>query len=312
MIGTAARRSAGMLAVLIIASLTSFLLVQLAPGDAANTVARYRAGIGASPEQVDQIREELGLNEPLINQYGDWLSGVLSGDLGISIRTGDPIVDEVAARLPVTLLLAGGAAVLSLLLAIPMGVIGATRPGGRADRILRLLALTWVSTPEFWLGFLLVLVFSLTLRLTPTFGMSGIDAMILPWVALSLRYAGSLSQVIRTTLRSTLINLYITTAYAKGLSSRQVIWRHAVPNVMVPILAVFGTMLGQMISGAILVEVIFSWPGLGSYYVDSVAFRDLPAIQATVLIFAAIFVFINLVVDIAQAAIDPRLRTSRA
>ena len=312
MIGTALQRFAGTLAVLVIASFTSFLLVQLAPGDAANTVARYRAGIGASPEQVEQIREQLGLNEPLLAQYGAWLSGVVTGDFGISIRTGDPIVEEVATRLPVTLQLALGAAVLTLLLAVPIGIVGATRPGSRLDRLLRFISLTWVSTPEFGLGFILILVFSLTLRLTPTFGMTGLEAMILPWVTLALRYAGSLSQVLRTTLRSTLSQLYVTTAYAKGLRTRGVIRRHALPNVVVPMLAVFGTMLGQMISGAIVVEVIFSWPGLGSYYVDSVAFRDLPAIQATVLIFAAIFVFINLVVDIAQAAIDPRLRMARA
>lgn len=308
MIGTALQRLAGTLAVLIIASFTSFLLVQLAPGDAANTVARYRAGIGASPEQVEQIREELGLNEPLLTQYGTWLTNLAQGDFGISIRTGDPIVEEVATRLPVTLQLALGAAVLSLLLAVPIGIVGATRPGSRLDRALRFISLTWVSTPEFGLGFLLILIFSLTLRLTPTFGMTGPEAMILPWVTLALRYAGSLSQVLRTTLRSTLAHLYVTTAYAKGLRTRDVIRKHALPNVIVPMLAVFGTMLGQMISGAIIVEVIFSWPGLGSYYVDAVAFRDLPAIQATVLIFAIIFVLINVGVDVLQMLIDPRIR----
>lgn len=305
------KRGLGTLAVLFIASFISFLLVELAPGDAANTVARYRAGIGASPEQVAQIRAELGLDQPLLLQYGRWLSGLVQGDLGTSIRTGAPIGDEVANRLPVTLLLAAGAAILCLILAVPMGIIGAIRPGSRPDRLLRFIALTWVSTPEFFLGFVLILIFSIGMRLTPTFGMAGPSALILPWITLSLRYAGGLSQVIRTTLRSTLANLYVTTGYAKGLNTRQVVIGHALPNVFVPVMAVFGTMLGQMISGAIVVEIIFSWPGLASYYVQSVAFRDLPAIQATVLVFAAIFVLINLVVDMAQALVDPRIRTAR-
>lgn len=308
MIRTILQRFAGTVAVLIVASVISFLLVQLAPGDASNTVARHRAGIGASPEYVAQVRRELGLDEPLAAQYLQWLAGVSRGDLGVSIRTGRPIAAEIATRLPVTLLLAAGAALFSLLVAIPIGVIGALRPGSRIDRILRTVALTSVSVPEFWLGFMLILVFSLTLRLTPTFGMSGIQAMILPWVTLGLRYAGSLSQVIRTTLRSTLSNLYVTTAYAKGLRTPAVIARHALGNVFVPVIAVFGTMLGQMISGAIVVEIVFSWPGLASYYVDSVAFRDLPAIQAAVLVFAAVFVLLNLVVDVCQVVVDPRMR----
>lgn len=301
-------RLVSMAAVLVIVSVISYLLILLTPGDAATTMARQRAGVGATPELVAQIREDLGLDQPLVVQYARWMSAVVRGDLGESLRTRRSIAADIALKLPVTLLLAGGAAVLTLLIAIPAGALAAIRPGTKIDRTIRAAAFIGVSSPTFWVGFLLVLVFSLSLRITPTFGIGGIQSMILPWITLALPFAGSLSLLVRTTLRSEMAKLYATTAYAKGLQTRGVVLGHALPNVLVPLVAVFAAQLGQMIAGAILVEIIFAWPGLGTYFVNSVSFRDIPAIQASVLIFAAFFIGLNALADVAQVWLDPRIR----
>ena len=297
-----------MAAVLAVVSVISYLLILMTPGDAATTMARQRAGVGASAELVAEIRKEIGLDQPVPVQYARWISGVARGDFGISLRTRRSISADIAARLPVTLLLAGGAAVFALVIALPLGAISAMRSGSRVDRAVRTLAFVSVSSPTFWVGFVLVLVFSLKLRLTPTFGMTDISSMILPWIALGLPFAGSLCLLIRTMLRSDLARLHTTTAYAKGLRTRGVVVRHALPNVLPPVVAVFGAQLGLMISGAILVEIIFAWPGLGSYFLSSVSFRDIPAIQASVMVFAAFFIVLNALADVTQRLLDPRMR----
>lgn len=312
MVNYAARTVTATVVVLLVVSLVSFSLTLFAPGDAATTVAAQRAGPGASVQQVERVRAELGLDDPLPTQYARWATGVVRGDLGVSSRTGRPISGEVAARLPATLFLAAGSAALATVAGLATGSAAALSGSGTGRFLLRLGALVGVSVPGFWLGYLSIDVFAERLRLLPTSGWSGPVSWVLPWAVLAVPAAGVLSRVVAVALRGAIAQPYVVAARARGSSPRAILLRDALPNAAGEVLSVAGTLAGGLLVGTLVVEVIFGWAGIGGYFVEAVGFRDIPAIQACVLLFAGGYVLVNRTVDLLHALVDPRARRTEA
>ncbi|MGH3615920.1 MAG: ABC transporter permease [Pseudonocardia sp.] len=306
------RQLANTAVVLIAASIAAFALALLAPGDAARSIAIGRAGPGATDGQVAAIREQLGLDDPGYVQYARWLGGALTGDLGTSVRTGRPITGELIERLPATLFLAAGAGVIALVVGVCIGVAGAVlrRVGPRS--VLRIGALLGVSVPNFWLSYILILVFAESLGLLPTSGQRGPASWIMPWTVLALPVAGVLSRIVAVSLREALDQPYVVAAQARGSSPWSIIARDGLAGAAGSILSVSGLQLGILVSGTLIVEQIFAWPGIGDYFVDAASFRDIPALQAAVLVFAVGFVTMNRLADLAHGLVDPRLRIPAA
>jgi peptide/nickel transport system permease protein len=297
-------------------SVVIFLLMKLIPGDAAQVLA----GPSATREEVELIREDLGLNEPLLVQYGKWLTRAVRGDLGRSIELKAPVTTMVLERFKNTAILAGASMVLAVVLGVSAGVISATRPLSLFDRLAMVGALFGNSMPTFWLGLVLILVGSLGLRLFPSNGMYDIRSpgglpdllhhLVLPSITLAGVSAAILARVTRSSMLEVINREYVTTARAKGLSDRRVIWGHALKNAMLPVVTVMGVQLGYLLGGSILVETVFSWPGLGLQLFRAISSRDLPLVQGGVMLVSAIFVFLNLAIDLLYAFLDPRVRYS--
>jgi peptide/nickel transport system permease protein len=289
-------------------SLISFTLLNLAPGDPARILLRLQQpGTEPPREAVLALRQELGLDDPLPLRYGRWLLGAVSGDLGKSYRSGQPVVVELAQRLPATLMLAGASLALAVLIAIPLGVFAAVRPGSPVDGLSRLLALLGAAVPSYLLALLLILVFGVTLQWLPTIGYGTLQQLVLPALALA---AGSSAQLMRLTRASMLEVVqqdYVRTARAKGLREQRVIGVHAFKNALLPVITVLGMNLGYLLGGTVIVEIIFSWPGVGKYAIDAIFLRDYPVIQGFVLYMAVIFLLVNLMVDMTYRWLDPRL-----
>jgi peptide/nickel transport system permease protein len=302
------KRLAGSVAVLVAASLLAHFLIYLAPGDPAVVILRSRIGRLPTPEEVAQLRSEYGLEQPPLLQYATWAGRAMRGDLGYSIRTDTPVVKEISTRIGPTILLAVTTTLFTIVVGIPTGLIAAQKFNSFWDRMSRLVALLSVSIPNFWLAFLLILVFSINLGWLPTYGLRGIEYLILPVVSLGLAHAARLSRLTRSTLLQVRQQNYLQTARAKGLSERGVWLWHALPNVAVPLLTMVADQFSHIVAGSVIVETLFSLPGIGNYFVTAVKFRDLPVIQALVLLFAFVFVLINTITDIAYTLIDPRIR----
>jgi peptide/nickel transport system permease protein len=289
-------------------SLISFTLLNLAPGDPAGILLRLQQpGTEPPREAVLALRQELGLNDPLPLRYGRWLLGALQGNLGKSYRSGEAVTAELAQRLPATLLLAGTSLTLATLVGIPLGVFAAVWRGSPVDGLSRLLALLGAAVPSYLLALLLVLVFGVTLQWLPTIGYGSLPQLVLPALALA---AGSSAQLMRLTRASMLEVVqqdYVRTARAKGMGERRVIWFHALKNALLPVITVLGVNLGYLLGGTVIVETIFSWPGVGKYAIDSIFQRDYPVIQGFVLYMAVIFLVVNLLVDVTYRWLDPRL-----
>ena len=305
------RRVATALLVLAVASVAVFALVSLAPGDPAQIVAERRS-YGADRELVERVRAELGLDRPLPVRYLDWLGDVVRGDLGTSLRTNGEIASELRERTPTTVLLVAGATLFALVVGAGAGVLGALFPHGAHDRLSRLAALVAVSIPNFYAGALLVLLFAVTLRWLPAEGVGDPASWLLPCVTLGLASGAVLSRVVRVGLAEALASRYVTTARSRGRGHRGIVLRDALPNVAVPALTALATQVGVIVTGAIVIEAVFSWQGAAIYFLEAVKFRDFPVLQAWLLLFAALFVTINTAVDIAARAIDPRLRRAVA
>jgi len=280
-----------------------FLLLYVAPGDPVQEMVGERA----DPETIARLRRELRLDDPLHVQFGHYAGGVLRGDLGTSYITGRPIIGDIAERFPKTLLLAASAMVLAAITGITIGVASARRPGGWVDRLSLGAAYLGISFPVYWVGLLLILLFAVGLQWLPPSGYGGIRFMILPAAALGMRSIAFLARVTRSSMLEALSADYVRTARAKGLSERVVTMRHALRNAMIPIITVLGLDFGAYLTGSILTETVFSWPGLGRYVVNAIARRDLPAIQGAVLFLSAVFVLVNLLADLAYAKTDPRV-----
>lgn len=283
-----------------------FLLLYVAPGDPVQDMVGERA----DAETIARLRKELNLDEPVVKQFVLYAGGVLKGDLGNSYITQRPIIQDIAERFPKTLLLAGSAMLLASVLGITIGVLSARNPGGWFDRLGLGLAYLGISFPVYWVGLILILIFAVNLKWLPPSGYGGIEYLILPAFALGSRSIAFLARVTRSSMLEVLGGDFVRTARAKGLRERVVIGRHALRNAMIPIITVLGLDFGYYLTGSILTETIFSWPGIGRYVVNAIARRDLPAINGTVLFLSAVFVLVNLITDLAYAKADPRVAYS--
>lgn len=290
-------------------SFIAFCLANLAPGDPAQAYLTRILGQPAPTSAIIRMRHQLGLDRPLMVQYGDWLVHAAKGDLGRSYSTHGPVVAEIRHRLPYTLELAIPAALLALLIALPSGVISALYRNRLPDHVMRVVSLGGASVPSFWLALLLMLFFAVHLSLVPVAGRGGLDSYFLPVLTLALPTAAVLARFTRSTMLEALGEDYVRTARAKGLPGRLVVARHALRNAMIPVVTDFGTRLGHLIAGTVIVETIFVWPGLGKLTLDAVTDRDFPMIQGVVLFAGLAIAFINLVVDLSYTAIDARVRS---
>ncbi len=298
------RRLLYLIPVALAVSLLAFAIMHLAPGDP----AKLMAGENASPEELRLVERRLGLDQPLYIQYFTFARNLVLLDLGTSFRTGQPVREEILTRLPATLHLGGTALVMSVLAGIPIGIIAATRPYSAWDNIVMTLAMVGVSVPIFVLGYLLILVFANYLGLFPTFGRSGMTSVILPGVALATNSAALLARMTRSVMLEVLSEDYVRTARAKGLSSGVVLVRHALATASMPLITLVGLQLALIVSGTVVTETVFSWPGIGRFLINSVHARDFPAIQGTVVFIAVFIVLANLIVDLTYLWLDPRVR----
>jgi len=298
------KRLLSMIPVLIGISILLFFMLRMLPGDPAQVLA----GQMASPEEIATIRTQLGLDRPIYEQYLSYLGRLVRLDLGRSARTQNPVIEEIWARLPNTVLLAVVAISLACLLGIPAGIISAVRPYTWVDYAVTLGALFGISMPVFWLGMMLVVLFSVILRWLPAGGTGGWQHVVLPSVTLASFVVAFIARMTRSTMLETLAQDYTTTARSKGLKENVVVIKHALKNALIPIVTVVGLQFGLLLGGAVLTETVFAWPGIGRLIVDSILARDYPVIQGTILIFGLLYLLVNLAVDLAYAYIDPRIR----
>jgi peptide/nickel transport system permease protein len=262
----------------------------------------------ASPEDVRRFREAMGFNDPFFVQYGRFLGGALRGDFGQSIRHGESAFHLVAERMPATFELAGAALLLALVLSIPAGIISAVRRNTALDYVSTVVALLGQSMPTFWLGIMLILLFSVQFHLLPSSGRGTIEHLILPAVTLGLFTTARITRLTRSGMLEVLGQDYIRTARAKGVSNPPVVWKHALKNAAIPIVTIVGIELGTLLGGSVITETIFAWPGVGRLSVQAIANRDYPVVQAAVFLLATTFVVVNLLVDIIYTYLDPRIR----
>jgi peptide/nickel transport system permease protein len=281
-----------------------FLMVRLAPGDPAVLLA----GEFATPETLEAIRARYGLDRGLPEQFLIYLEALLRGDLGESARSRRPVLEELKTYFPNTLELASAAILVAVLTGIPLGILAALRPGSSLDLSVMVLALLGVSMPVFWFGLLAILIFSVGLGWFPVAGKGTLAHLILPAITLGINATALLARMTRGTLLEVLSQDYIRTARAKGLAERVVIFKHALRNALIPVVTVVGLEFGTLLSGAVITETIFAWPGLGQLLVGSILARDYPVVQGAVMLVAITFVLINLLVDLLYATIDPRVR----
>lgn len=281
-----------------------FILVRVLPGDP----ARLIAGLEASEEDVERIRELLGLNKPLYLQFIDYFTSLLRGDLGKSIKFGTPVINEIMARFPYTVQLAIVSELFAVLIGIPLGIISAIKPYSKTGYISTVVSLIGSSMPIYWLGLMLIALFSVQLKILPSHGAETPKHIILPALTLATLLMGNIVRITKASMVEAMESNHVITARSKGLSERVVILRHGLRNAMIPIVTIMGIQLGSLLGGAILTETVFAWPGIGLLLVDSIFYRDYPLIQGIIIFFATIFILLNIIVDILYAYIDPRIR----
>jgi ABC-type dipeptide/oligopeptide/nickel transport system permease component len=283
-----------------------FALLYIAPGDPVMEMVGERADSAT----IAQLRKQLHLDEPRPEQFVAYASGVLRGDLGTSFITGRPIARDIAERFPKTLELACAAMLLAVVLGISVGIVTAAHPGGWLDRFTLAFTYLGISFPVYWVGLILILVFAMILRWLPPSGTGGLAFLILPAFALGTRSIAFLARMTRSAMLEVLGSDYIRTARAKGLPRAAVLARHALRNALIPVVTVIGLDFGSYLTGSILTETVFSWPGLGRYVVNAIGKRDLPAIQGSILFLSVVFVVVNILADAAYATVDPRVEYS--
>jgi len=302
------RSAALLIPTLIGISLLAFGLAKLAPGDPATEFLRRTTDRPPTPTEVARVRIELGLDQPVVVQYARWAVHAVRGDLGVSYSTRRPVTTEITHRIPATLELAIPAALLALLIAIPLGMISAIHRNRVLDQIARVGSLAGASIPSFWLALLLIILFAVKLSWVPVAGRQSISSTFLPAFALAVTPAAGLARFTRSAMLEVLGQEYVTTARAKGLRERIIVRRHVVRKALIPVVTAFGISLGHLVAGAVIIESIFAWPGLGKLAVDAILQRDYPVIQGFVLYTGNAFVAINFLVDLSYAVIDPRVR----
>jgi ABC-type dipeptide/oligopeptide/nickel transport system permease component len=294
-----------MIPTILLTSLVVFLMLHLIPGDPASI---YLGENQATPERLEQIREQLGLNRPLYVQFGDFLLRAVQGDLGRSVQTNRPVIQEIGDRLPNTVALAVSAMALAMLLGITLGVLAGLRQNTWLDTTLMVAALAGVSIPVFWLGLLLILLFAVQLGWLPATGEGGWRGLVLPTVALAALSTATLARLVRASIIEVQGQDYVRTSRAKGLRQAAIVIRHALPNALIPVVTVIGLQFGNLLSGAVITESVFARVGLGKLVVDSIQNKDFPTVQGVILVLATIYVAVNLIVDLSYAVIDPRIR----
>ena len=283
--------------------LVTFLLLYVAPGDPVQAMVGERA----DPETLARLRAELRLDDPLPQQFAHYVKGVLTGDLGTSYITRRPILKDLLERFPATLRLAGAAMLFASVAGISIGIFGAWRPGTWADRVATFGAYLGVSFPVYWVGLILILIFAVNLRWLPPSGSSGLVYLILPAITLGMRSVAFLARMTRAAMQEVLQSDFVRTARAKGLNEGRVVLSHAFRNALMPVVTVLGLDFGSYLTGSILTETIFSWPGVGRYVLTAIDKRDLPAVQGSILFLSLLFVMVNLVTDLVYARVDPRV-----
>ena len=282
-----------------------FSLIHLIPGDP----ARQIAGENARPEDIIAVRKALGLDQPLWTQYITYVSHVIRGDFGRSFQTNEAVSKQIAERYPATIELAFGAMAVALIVAFPLGIISAIYRNSWIDNVARFFALIGVSMPSFWFGPLLIIAFAINHTWFPVSGREeGLRSLVLPAVTMGLALAAILTRMIRVSLAEELTQLYVTTAIAKGATRSKAIFRHALKNALIPVITVLALQFGSLLTGAIITEQIFSWPGLGRLLIQSINTRDYPQVQASILVIALTYIIVNFVSDLLYAVVDPRIK----
>lgn len=302
-----AKRLLSLIPVLMGISIITFLILRLTPGDPAEAYLRL-SQIPPTEAAVAAVRTELGLDRPLPVQYGEWLVKAVTLDFGKSYTTHRPVWDEMVLLIPATAELAGASLLITLVTSIPMGIFSALNKDGWFDNSCRVIAFVSAATPNFWLGFMLMYFFALKLDLLPTLGRDSWENLILPAVTLSFSYIATYIRLLRTSMLENMDQPFVLYARARGLKESWVIGRHVLKNAMLPLVTALGMSIGYLLSGSVIVENVFAWPGVGRFCVTAILNRDYPVVQCFVMMMAVIFVMANLLVDIAYAWLDPRIR----
>ena len=299
------KRLLALIPVILGVTLLVFMIMQLAPGDAAKLIL----GESATQEQVEELREEMGLNDPAVVQYGRYMLNFVQGDLGTSYSTKRPVAEEVFSRFPYTFNLSIVAGVVSILLAIPLGILAAVKQNTLFDNVSMIVSLIGVSMPIFWLALLLVLCFSLKLGWFPVQGAESWKSYVLPAISLGFMNMAAIARTTRSSMLETIRQDYIRTARAKGVSKRQVIVKHAFKNALIPTITVCGIQLGQLLGGSVLTETVFAWPGIGRLLVQSINARDVPMVLGCIIVMTVCFSIVNLLIDLLYGFVDPRIKS---
>ena len=299
-----ARRLALTIPVLLGVATLVFSLIHFIPGGPAQAML----GEAAPQADVDELRKRLGLDRPLLEQYGIFLGGLLRGDLGTSLRTGQPVAAQILERMPATMELAAAAMFVAICVSVPLGIAAAVRRGTFVDHAAMTLALTGVSIPNFWLGPLLAIVFAVELGWLPVSGRGTPQHLILPAISLGAALAAILARMTRASMLEELREPYVQAARARGVSRLRAIVRHAFRNSLIPVVTLVGLQFGAVLTGAVITETIFAWPGIGRLLIQSIGFRDYPLVQGCILLIAITYVGVNLVTDLIYGVLDPRIR----
>ncbi|GED66848.1 peptide ABC transporter permease [Brevibacillus reuszeri] len=290
--------------VVLAITLVIFVLVRMT-GDPVSIM--FQAG-EPTKEAIEELRKNLGLDEPVYIQFALYLKDMFTGNLGTSFRTGESVIGMMQEKMGATLLLAFGGMFVALLIAIPVGIISAVRRGSVADFFGRIFSLLGISFPNFWLGIMLIIIFAVKLRWFPASGYQGLEYLVLPSVALGLILSGILARLVRSSMLEVLNQQYINTARSKGIKEWIVIIKHGLRNALIPTVTFIGLQFGTLLGGTVIIEQVFSWPGIGRMLIDAISQRDFPVIQGSVIILSFLMIFVNLLVDISYGFIDPRIR----
>ncbi len=299
-----ARRLSLTVLVLVGVATLVFSLIHLIPGDPAQAML----GEAASQQDVEDLRRRLGLDRPLMEQYVTFLRGLVKGDLGTSFRTGQPVTSQIVERMPATMELAAAAMIVAMVVAIPLGIAAAVKRGTLVDHTAMVLALSGVSIPNFWLGPLLAIVFAVELGWLPVSGRGTWAHLVLPAISLGAALAAILARMMRATLLEELRELYVVAARARGVSRARAVLRHAFRNSLIPVVTIIGLQFGAVLTGAVITETVFAWPGIGRLLIQSIGFRDYPLVQGCILLIAITYVAVNLLTDLLYGVLDPRIR----
>ena len=298
--------------VVMITSAITFCLLSASPGDTAEIIIKKvlvgEEEYNPSKSEIQTVKDVFGLNGPAIVRYSKWLWRVLHGDFGNSYVSGLPVFNEILVRLPATALLAISSTILSIIIAIPLGVLSAAKQNTAIDYACLAYSAFFIAMPNFWFALILILIFSLYLGVLPVAGFGGLEHLILPSITLATSMSAVTTRLIRSSLLEVLSQDFIVTARAKGLSENVILYKHALRNALIPVITIVGIQMGHLLSGTVIVETVFGWPGIGKLLADSIEVRDIPMIQGCVVFIAAMFSIVNLLVDVSYKFLDPRVK----